>query len=417
MMLVTNEPRDALQSVLVHASWMPPEGLGFLARHAPTSATFYSGVRVVYYSAAALSLIGVYTRVALAALLASAFVLFGLAQLAGAVLHDMHLLWFLGLLLSSRAGDALSIDEWFRTTPRDTLSRRLLGSDEGTPAFGWTLFFARTLLGVVYFFPGLWKLRESGLAWALSDNLVHQMHAKWFEFGIVPSPRIDRAPGFMHAFGLCTLAFELGFLALVHIGPRTRLALAAGGLALHWGIEHFMRIPFSSLWTSYVILVPWRSAASGSAGRAAGSIIVVGMGLVLANAVQGFRGQTQSYPFACYPTFQWIAPATLVDLQLFAILEDGASRPIPHGRDASGKRTQSEWATVWSVAGVYGHPFSIERLERYLAAERRRGPVERALAGAHGIRAELVWWQTDPEAWGMPPARARELGVIPMRAP
>jgi hypothetical protein len=209
----------------------------------------------------------------------------------------------------------------------------------------------------------------------------------------------------------------MGFLGLVHIGPRTRLGLAAVGLAFHLGIEHFMRIPFSSLWTSYVILVPWRSAASGSAGRAAGSIIVVGMGLVLANAVQGFRGQTQSYPFACYPTFQWIAPATLVDLQLFAILEDGASRPIPHGRDASGKRTQSEWATVWSVAGVYGHPFSIERLERYLAAERRRGPVERALAGAHGIRAELVWWQTDPEAWGMPPARARELGVIPMRAP
>jgi hypothetical protein len=415
MMLVTNEPREALQSVLVHASWMPPEGLGFLARHAPTSAALYSGVRAVYYSAAALSLIGVYTRVALAALLAAAFVLFGLAQLAGAVLHDMHLLWFLGLLLSSRAGDALSIDEWSRTTPGDGLSRRLLGSDAETPVFGWTLFFARTLLGVIYFFPGLWKLRESGLAWALSDNLAHQMHAKWFEFGIVPSPRIDRAPGFMHAFGLCTIAFELGFLALVHIGPRTRLALAAVGLAFHWGIEHFMEIPFSSLWIAYVVLVPWRcSQPSRVAPGGAGLVTVVGAGLVLANIVQGFRDQTQSYPFACYPTFQWIAPATLVDLELTALLEDGSSRRIPHGRDAAGKRTQSEWGTVWGIAGVYGPPFSVERLGRYIAAERRRGPVERAVAGAYGVRAQLVWWRTDPEAWGQPPVRARELAVIPL---
>src|SRR5260221_12796148 len=230
MMLVTNEPREALHS-LSRTPWIPPEGLGWLVQHAPTSTAFYSGVRAVYYAAAALSLIGVYTRIALATLLVSAFVLFGLAQLSGAVLHDMHLLWFLGIVLSCRAGDALSVDEWFRTAPHDGLSRRLFGMPEGTPASGWVLFFARTLLGIIYFFPGFWKLRESGLAWALSDNVAHQMHAKWFEFGIVPSPRIDRAPSLMHAVGLCTIAFELGFLGLVHIGPRTRIALAAAGLA------------------------------------------------------------------------------------------------------------------------------------------------------------------------------------------
>jgi hypothetical protein len=414
MMLTTNEPRDALQSVVSHVPWIPPEGLGWLSQHVPRSTAFFSGVRVVYYVAAALSLVGVYTRVALATLLMSAFVLFGAAQLSGAVLHDMHLLWFLGILLSCRAGDSLSIDEWFRTTPGDGLSRRLLGKGEGTPSFGWALFFARTLLGLIYFFPGFWKVRESGLAWALSDNLVHQMHAKWFEFGIVPSPRIDRAPSVMHALGLCTIAFELGFLGLVHIGPRTRIALAAAGLAFHLGIEHFMRIPFSSLWASYVVLVPWKCARSRLVPGGARLVTVVGVGLVLTNAVQGFRGQSQSYPFACFPTFQWIAPATLIDLELSALLEDGASRRIPHGRDASGKRTQREWGTVWSIAGVYGPAFSVERLERYLAAERRRGPVERALAGAHAVRAQLVWWRTDPEAWGEPPVRARELAVIPL---
>jgi hypothetical protein len=305
------------------------------------------------------------------------------------------------------------MDEWFRTDARDRLSRRLFGTDDGTLASQRALFFARTLLGVIYFFPGFWKLRESGLAWALSDNLAHQMHAKWFEFGVVPSPRIDRAPSVLHAFGLLTIAFEIGFLGLVHIGARTRVVLAAAGLAFHGGIEHFMRIPFSSLWICYVVLLPWRRAPSRYGPGGAALVTAVGAGLVLANAVQGLRGQTQSFPFACYPTFQWIAPATLVDLELSALLDDGESRRIPHGRDAAGKRTQTEWGTAWSVAGVYGAPFSIERLERYLASERRRAPVERALAGAYGVRAELVWWRTDPEAWG-PPVRARELAVIPL---
>src|SRR5260370_36005189 len=131
MMLISNEPREAVQSFLSRAQWVAPEGLGWLAQHVPQSTAFCSGVRAVYYASAALAFIGAYTRVALATLLVSAFVLFGFAQLAGAVLHDMHLLWFLGILLTCRAGDAVSLDEWFRTTPRDVLSRRLWGADEG----------------------------------------------------------------------------------------------------------------------------------------------------------------------------------------------------------------------------------------------------------------------------------------------
>jgi hypothetical protein len=422
ILLATNEPRDALSFVASGAPWSAPEGLRWIAAHAAASpAALASGARAAlyaYYVSAVLSLLGLYTRAALATLLASAAVLFGMVQLGGAVVHDMHLLWLLALLLACpSAGGALSVDEWLATTPSDGLRRRLLGPREGSAAAGATVFFARTLLGVIYFFPGLWKLRESGLAWALSDNLVHQMHAKWLEFGVVPALRVDRVPALVHALGLFTLCFELGFLFLVHVGPRARVALAIAGLAFHLGIEQVMLIPFSSLWAMYVVLLPFGGGPPEPSTRGVRSVTVVGALLLVANLVQGLRGKTQSFPFACYPTFQWIAPATLPDLDLTA-LGDGGARLVPHARDARGRRTQREWGTVWSVAGIYGRPFSAQRLEQYLEAERRRRPaVARALEGARAVRADLVWRWTDPDEWGAPPARVRELAVVSPGAP
>jgi hypothetical protein len=422
MMLATNEPRDALRSLAARVPWAAPEGLGWIVAHLSPSLAVLTFARAAYFAyhvSALLSLVGLYTRAALSVLLASALVLFGVVQLSGAVVHDMHLLWFLAILIACPSGDALSIDEWFRTSPRDAVARRLLGAKGGTIAFATSLFFVRTLLGLVYFFPGLWKLRESGLAWAMSDNLVQQMHAKWLEFDVVPMPRIDRAPAVVHALGLFTLAFELGFLMLVHVGPRTRLALAGAGLAFHLGIEHFLLIPFSSLWTAYVVLLPLGGERTSNAPAAGGrrALCVVGSVLIAAEVVQGIRGKTQAYPFACYPTFQWIAGPTLVDLELTA-LRDDAAWPIPHGRDSRGKRTQMEWGTIWSVAGVYGAPFSTWRLEQYLQSERRRRPeVERAVTGARAVRADLVWRLTDPDAWGSPPVERRTLAVTPLRGP
>ena len=423
ILLFTNEPRDALQYVAAGLPWSPPEGLRFVAAHAPTSPTaLMTGAHAAFYAysvSAVLSLLGLYTRASLAVLLASASILFGVAQLSGAVVHDMHLLWLLAILLACPSGDALSVDAWLAASPRWPAARRLLGAPDRKEVFGVAIVAGRTLLGVVYFFPGLWKLRQSGLAWALSDNLALQMHAKWFENGVIPLPRIDRAPVLLHGLGLFTLTFELGFVALVHVGPRVRLGLVGAGLAFHAGIQHFLLIPFTSLCVAYVLLIPWGGAEGPLEPTRKGPmpVAVVGALLVAANVVQGLRGQTQSYPFACYPTFQWIAAPTLPDLALTAI-GDGAAQAVPHGRDDAGRRSQREWGTVWSVAGLYGAPFSVVRLMRYLAAERRSHPaVERALHGATEVRADLVWLKTDPDAWGSPPERQRELAVVTLGAP
>ncbi|MEI4884255.1 hypothetical protein, partial [Klebsiella pneumoniae] len=77
--------------------------------------------------------------------------------------------------------------------------------------YGWPLLFARLLLACVYFFPGLHKLATSGFAWALSDNLQHQLWWKWAEHGVRDPVRVDRVPGLLQAGGLFVLAFELSF--------------------------------------------------------------------------------------------------------------------------------------------------------------------------------------------------------------
>jgi hypothetical protein len=422
LLVVTSEPHDAIEAARTHAPVVAPEGIGWLVDLVPLREDLLALVARVYRTAAVLALLGVFTRAAMAVLLVTAFLLFAAAQLTGAVLHDMHLLWFLAILCASGAADrALSVDAWVAQPVSLGWRRRLLGPREADPACGTALFFVRTLLGLVYFFPGFWKLRVSGLAWAFSDNLANQMHAKWLEFGAVPWPRVDRVPALVHAMGAFTLLFELGFLFLVHLGPAARLALVAVGLAFHLGIEHFLFIPFASLWVTYVALLPWPrdtpprapSSPDGLA-REARAVATVGAAIALAVAVQGVRGRTQAFPFACYPTFQAIAAPTLPDLVITAVSEDGGAREVPHGRDAQGRRSQREWGMVWSVAGLYGEPFDEARLRAYLLAEARRPAVRAALVDARNVQATIVDRPTDPADWALPPRRVRDVATFPL---
>lgn len=57
-----------------------------------------------------LAVLGYRSRIALSVLALSAFYAFAISQLGGAVLHDMHLLWFAALLAASPCGDALGWD-------------------------------------------------------------------------------------------------------------------------------------------------------------------------------------------------------------------------------------------------------------------------------------------------------------------
>ncbi|HEY0465564.1 MAG TPA: hypothetical protein VGC79_15215, partial [Polyangiaceae bacterium] len=188
-----------------------PEGAGFFAalQLSPGSA---ETLRLIALSSGALALLGFHSRTALALLTLSALPLYALSQLSGAVMHDMHLFWFSGLLALSPCGDVWALDSW-GTEPK-----------RAAREYAVPVGLGRAFLGVVYFFPGFHKLLESGWQWAAAPHVVAQMHAKWFEFAELPWLRIDRFPSWCSLGGHAVLLFELGFFPLANWRKTRTLA-------------------------------------------------------------------------------------------------------------------------------------------------------------------------------------------------
>jgi hypothetical protein len=253
-------------------------------------------LRAIAVAAAIAAVIGLRARLALAALTVAGFYLLALTQLTGIVTHDMHLLWFAALLAASPCDDALAYDALKKNGSWLALERAK------SISYGWSLTATRLLLGCVYFFPGVWKLRENGLAWALSDNLRNQMWWKWCQNDWLPAVRVDHFPTLLHVGGLFVIGFELSFWALA-LFRKSRLVALAGGIAFHVASEALLRIPFASLWACYVVLVDWERllklrwpAAAPDAPkelRRPWPAIVVGAGLLGAAVVRRGLGRRQ----------------------------------------------------------------------------------------------------------------------------
>ncbi len=413
------------------AAWDParfvvPEGLHWFVAVVPIRVDVARVAQGAVLFFAVLGALGVYTRAAFTGLTLSGFYLFAIAQLTGFVWHDMHLLWFSAVLAVSPCGDVLAFDAEF---PWDHAHER----------YALPLLVVRLLFGVIYFFPGFRKLYVSGTAWVLSDNLQNQLHWKWLQHGEVPSFRIDQIPYALQAGGVFVIAFELGFIFLV-LFQRFRPWLALCGVLFHLMTEAIFRIPFASLWLCYVALVDprpilrplarklaeWRKqrkqAGEPTEGRSnsappedlpsrdlpAWLRIGVAASLLTFATVQGARGQMHSYPFACYPTFEWRAASRMPDLGIVAVLPDGTTREVPHARTSSGYRTQRQWAELWSLAGVYGAA-STRRLRAYLKTALLSTRAQHAIQGAVALRMYRDSLSVRPEDRGKPPEKRRQL--------
>ncbi|HEX3852892.1 MAG TPA: hypothetical protein VHW01_18140, partial [Polyangiaceae bacterium] len=206
---------------------------------------------------------------------------------------------------------------------------------------------------------------------------------------------------------------ELGFLPLVS-WRKTRPLAAAMGLGFHWATQAFLFIPFVSLWACYVMLVPCgsllrphrmpfaqRERARGLS-RAALPALALGVPLLALAIFQGFRGQTQAWPVACYPTFAGLAGDTLPDLLIEARSTDG-ERVHFTGRER-GPRSQAEWGRVFRISGAYGGPPALSALrEHALAAAEGAGVT---LAPGSDVRVYRAAYATAPELWNNPPRSA-----------
>jgi hypothetical protein len=380
--------------------WIAPEGLGWFVRYVPIDARLATAAEVIVAASALMAAVGIYARPALLVLTVATFYLFSIAQLAGTVWHDMHLIWFCALLAASPCDDVLAVD-----------AKHSLFT-EG-PAYALPLSVARVLLSAIYFFPGVHKLARSGLGWALSDNLRNQMYWKWAQHGALPTLRLERPAWLLPLIGMLVLGFELGFPVLA-LRRRTRPLAAAAGLAFHVTTELLLLIPFASLWACYVVLVDLRPLArhvrpslalattpapvSRSGGpRSSFASAIVQVVLVAGAVIQGARGQMRSYPFACYPTFEWRAGTEMPDLLVAVEQADGSEIELSSGERG---RTQREWAEVWSLAGVTASPMPA-RLRAYYDALLQRDPAaKKAVLGASSVRFYRVLRSVIPEDQG-----------------
>lgn len=236
----------------------PPTGLGWLLSYLPINQTlagiFTTLLRVFSLTAMA----GLFTRTSAVLTVILGVYALGIPQFFGKVNHYHHLLWFAAILAASRCGDVFSCDAVWKAWRR--ADRGIIEPPAASQAYALPLRFVWLLIGVIYFFPGFWKVCLSGFDWAFSENFKFQLYNKWSELdGWMPFFRLDQYPFLYKLSALGAIIFELSFIFLIFL-PKLRLLAAFGGILFHSTINTFMRI--NSFWTlqvSYAAFFDWHA--------------------------------------------------------------------------------------------------------------------------------------------------------------
>jgi hypothetical protein len=315
---------------------VPPLGWGQMATWFPRDVVLAESAAVVFFVFTFLTLIGLWTRISVALAVFAGFYLLTVPQLFGKINHSHFLVQFGLLLACSPSGDALSID---------ALIAKRRGC--GIPALATSRRYAAplqavmVLMGIYYFFPGAWKVIHLGLDWfrpshlrAVIETTIAVGTPTHFQLWILHQSALLSIGAFF------TIVFEMGWILLV-IPRRTRPLVIAMGLLFHNMTSLMMNISFWGLQLCYVALVNWGGVViflsrhfrsvktateqwsraikddgrSQTLGRAfpwlAGFLIVA---MVLA----GIGHAVNSWPIACFPTFDGPSAAPL---QTILVLE------------------------------------------------------------------------------------------------
>ena len=327
---------------------MPPPGLGWLPKYLPMSPDAVQAVLLVFRVSCVLAIVGLFTRPAtIVALLSGAYAI-AVPQLYGKMYADHHILWFAALLAVSPCGDVLSID-----AIRAARRRGAAASPPPSRAYALPLRIVWLLLGIIYFFPGFWKIWRTGLAWVSADNMQHQMFLKWREFGEwTPPLRVDRVPLLMLLGALGTVVFELGFIALV-VSSRLRPVAAAVGLVFHNLTWFFLSITFWVLQLTYVALIDWAAlvhrgerqhAPAAPPDTAVPWATTVVAAVLVAGAVStGTLLLAIAWPFVLYPSFASLAPTTRIETSVRAVDAAGVDREVDVHRLSDGLPQRFEY--------------------------------------------------------------------------
>lgn len=333
-----------------------PVGIGWLINILPINPAWATVLSYLFIVACVSGALGFFSRTSAALVVILGFYVLGIPQFFGKIDHYHHLLWFAAILAASPSGDALSIDSLIA-------SRKKQKSEAVDPsvAYALPLKFVMLLMGIIYFFAGVWKFVIGGFGWATGDTMKYILYAQWFRLDWMPAFRIDQYPLLYRAAGVGVILFELAFIFLLFF-PRIRRLAAVSGILFHLSVYLFAHINFWTLAVCYVVFIDFEplqrllnlgkqttsetdlsnrfaKGASASGGhstivnpsqrlvsswhRKSGTLFV-GTLLLSINILCGLA-LVDSWPFAVYPTFATVQEKYLQSLTLSLLNPDGTT--------------------------------------------------------------------------------------------
>ena len=206
------------------------------------------------------SVLGFWTRYSMAIVFFLSFLLVGHAQSFGYFTRMlMPLLWAMGILTLSRAGDHFSLD---------ALIRRHQGKKPEvliSPEYGWPVQMIRILFCLVFFSAGFSKLSTSGFAWINTDTLRNYLIRVWithFENRHLELAALNALlfsqPFLMRLIAFFTIGLEV-LAPLALFIKKLRPYLIIGLLLLQLGIKFTILVNFDMYIALYIFWLPWKA--------------------------------------------------------------------------------------------------------------------------------------------------------------
>jgi hypothetical protein len=330
--------------------------IGWIIDILPISPEIYETVAIVGLLLAYTGLLGLGTKWTLKLYIPIALYLWGVPCFFGKLNHHHIMVWVPIIFAFSRCSDVLSLDALYKKI-KGKFIKPLPSVEYGLPfKVLWIL------LAMIYCCSGFHKLWDTGLYWALSENLVNQIQLEWVEnYDVVSNFRIDHYPIFLKISGMGVILFEIIY-PLFLLKPATRILNFTGSWALHLTAGYFLKIDFAYLRRVHYSLFNWErlrhffisnkksshqelltetSEPKTIKDLMKYSIFYPGVLLVGFNLVFGILG-ISSWPFSAYPAYSGIVKSEVQLIRMEAFNKDGKTLDVKK----IGKEANFRWENI-----------------------------------------------------------------------
>ena len=213
------------------------------------------------------------------------------------------------------------------------------------------------LLAVIYVCSGFHKLWDTGLYWALSDNITNQIQLEWVEhYDTVSAFRIDHYPILLRTLALGVIIMEIVYPLLI-LTPRTRIIALFSAWSLHISAGYFLYVDFFHLRIVHLSYVNWtrivnwfykkkrRLSNELSVGKISNlmkmPLLYAGGFMVCINLIFGII-QINTWPFSSYPAYSSVVKSEVDLVEMIVTDRDGSLIDV---KDMA-KRAKFRWETI-----------------------------------------------------------------------